>query len=418
MEILKQQILKESGEAYNGDIHFLMQKTSIPEFKKVIYEILDDMVNVEEYEWNLRGILYLIQNNKSLHAKNAEELFILKKHIDSPELLSKYIRLNSAFDAYLKDIISYDNLSEISLKFKDISEERLGGERNTKDDFKLLPQVFDKAINENIKTPQEFMFSLMVGTDPRFLKLENPEIYEKWLPIAQKALRNMGFSNTGIMNFIDKMYILPEMVNDDIVDIAENLKFTVKNGYENIRMFGKKKIFKSEKRQIDSLIKTIDQYYDYFDIWGEPPRKIYDKIIKLKGRQPSDTNKKPLITNEYLHKAIRMFYSYNPYEKNKIDAIDKLMSYAEQPIKLKAENLPLNFAESVRLSRYRISFVDFDCTQNTLLTFITNDHIRPFIDKDELKKSEIIQYIKKYEMDLIYPELIQKQTKKIVKPKL
>ena len=183
-------------------------------------------------------------------------------------------------------------------------------------------------------------------------------------------------------------------------------------------MFGKKKIFKSEKRQIDSLIKTIDQYYDYFDIWGEPPRKIYDKIIKLKGRQPSDTNKKPLITNEYLHKAIRMFYSYNPYEKNKIDAIDKLMSYAEQPIKLKAENLPLNFAESVRLSRYRISFVDFDCTQNTLLTFITNDHIRPFIDKDELKKSEIIQYIKKYEMDLIYPELIQKQTKKIVKPKL
>jgi hypothetical protein len=418
MEILKQQILKESGEAYNGDIHFLMQKTSIPEFKKVIYEILDDMVNVEEYEWNIRGILYLIQNNKSLHAKNAEELSKLKKHIDSPELLFKYIRLNAAFDAYLKDIISYDNLSEISLKFKDISEERLGGERNTKDDFKLLPQVFDKAINENIKTPQEFMFSLMVGTDPRFLKLENPEIYEKWLPIAQKALRNMGFSNTGIMNFIDKMYILPEMVNDDIVDIAENLKFTVKNGYENIRMFGKKKIFKSEKRQIDSLIKTIDQYYDYFDIWGEPPRKIYDKIIKLKGRQPSDTNKKPLITNEYLHKAIRMFYSYNPYEKNKIDAIDKLMSYAEQPIKLKAENLPLNFAESVRLSRYRISFVDFDCTQNTLLTFITNDHIRPFIDKDELKKSEIIQYIKKYEMDLIYPELIQKQTKKIVKPKL
>lgn len=418
MEILKQQILKESGEAYNGDIHFLMQKTSIPEFKKVIYEILDDMVNVEEYEWNIRGILYLIQNNKSLHAKNAEELSKLKKHIDSPELIFKYIRLNAAFDAYLKDIISYDNLSEISLKFKDISEERLGGERNTKDDFKLLPQVFDKAINENIKTPQEFMFSLMVGTDPRFLKLENPEIYEKWLPIAQKALRNMGFSNTGIMNFIDKMYILPEMVNDDIVDIAENLKFTVKNGYENIRMFGKKKIFKSEKRQIDSLIKTIDQYYDYFDIWGEPPRKIYDKIIKLKGRQPSDTNKKPLITNEYLHKAIRMFYSYNPYEKNKIDAIDKLMSYAEQPIKLKAENLPLNFAESVRLSRYRISFVDFDCTQNTLLTFITNDHIRPFIDKDELKKSEIIQYIKKYEMDLIYPELIQKQTKKIVKPKL
>ena len=418
MEILKQQILKESGEAYNGDIHFLMQKTSIPEFKKVIYEILDDMVNVEEYEWNIRGILYLIQNNKSLHAKNAEELSKLKKHIDSPELLFKYIRLNAAFDAYLKDIISYDNLSEISLKFKDISEERLGGERNTKDDFKLLPQVFDKAINENIKTPQEFMFSLMVGTDPRFLKLENPEIYEKWLPIAQKALRNMGFSNTGIMSFIDKMYILPEMVNDDIVDIAENLKFTVKNGYENIRMFGKKKIFKSEKRQIDSLIKTIDQYYDYFDIWGEPPRKIYDKIIKLKGRQPSDTNKKPLITNEYLHKAIRMFYSYNPYEKNKIDAIDKLMSYAEQPIKLKAENLPLNFAESVRLSRYRISFVDFDCTQNTLLTFITNDHIRPFIDKDELKKSEIIQYIKKYEMDLIYPELIQKQTKKIVKPKL
>ena len=418
MEILKQQILRETGESYNGNIHSLMQKISIPEFKKAIYEILDDMVNVEEYEWNIRGILYLIQNNKSLHAKNAEELSKLKKHIDSPELLSKYIRLNAAFDAYLKDIISYDNLSEISLKFKDISEERLGGERNTKDDFKLLPQVFDKAINENIKTPQEFMFSLMVGTDPRFLKLEKPEIYEKWLPIAQKALRNMGSSNTGIMNFIDKMYILPEMVNDDIVDVAENLKFTVKNGYENIRMFGKKKIFKSEKRQIDSLIKTIDQYYDYFDIWGEPPRKIYDKIIKLKGRQPSDTNKKPLITNEYLHKAIRMFYSYNPYEKNKIDAIDKLMSYAEQPIKLKAENLPLNFAESVRLSRYRISFVDFDCTQNTLLTFITNDHIRPFIDKDELKKSEIIQYIKKYEMDLIYPELIQKQTKKIVKPKL
>ena len=119
-----------------------------------------------------------------------------------------------------------------------------------------------------------------------------------------------------------------------------------------------------------------------------------------------------------MHKAIRMFYSYNPYEKNKIDVIDKLMSYAEQPIKLKAENLPLNFAESVRLSRYKISFVDFDCTQNTLLTFITNDHIRPFINKDELKKSEIIQYIKKYEMDLIYPELIQKQTKKIVKPKL
>lgn len=414
MEILKQQILRETGESYNS----LMQKTSIPEFKKAIYEILDDIVNVEEYEWNIRGILYLIQNNKSLHAKNAEELSKLKKHIDSPELLFKYIRLNAAFDAYLKDIISYDNLSEISLKFKDISEERLGGERNTKDDFKLLPQVFDKAINENIKTPQEFMFSLMVGTDPRFLKLEKPEIYEKWLPIAQKALRNMGSSNTGIMNFIDKMYILPEMVNDDIVDVAENLKFTVKNGYENIRMFGKKKIFKSEKRQIDSLIKTIDQYYDYFDIWGEPPRKIYDKIIKLKGRQPSDTNKKPLITNEYLHKAIRMFYSYNPHEKNKIDVIDKLMSYAEQPIKLKAENLPLNFAESVRLSRYRISFVDFDCTQNTLLTFITNDHIRPFIDKDELKKSEIIQYIKKYEMDLIYPELIQKQTKKIVKPKL
>ena len=171
MEILKQQILRETGESYNGNIHSLMQKTSIPEFKKAIYEILDDMVNVEEYEWNLRGILYLIQNNKSLHAKNAEELSILKKHIDSPELLSKYIRLNSAFDAYLKDIISYDNLSEISLKFKNISEERLGGERNTKDDFKLLPQVFDKAINENIKTPQEFMFSLMVGTDPRFLKL-------------------------------------------------------------------------------------------------------------------------------------------------------------------------------------------------------------------------------------------------------